>query len=163
MNCADVPRTSGSAWHVSTLPTMTWRNGFVLAVIAAAAVMAYQIGSRLSDEAIMTIVGVTCGIVASIPVSIGLLIALTRERTTYVAEEYIEPEPAPSPYNVYRPSQPPQPQMQQPQIIVVAPPQQQLPPNFSPYGNYLPSPQMNELPAPMQERNFKIVGEDEGE
>ncbi len=147
---------------------MMWRIGIVLAFIVAAAVMAYQIGSRLSDEAIMTIVGVVCGITASIPVSIGLLIALTRERSTYVAEEYTEPEPAPAPYHIYRPSPPPLPQMQQqasqmPQIIVVAPPQQQLPQNFSPYGNYLPSPQMNALPAPMQERNFKIVGEDEGE
>ena len=142
---------------------MMWRIGIVLAFIVAAAVMAYQIGSRLSDEAIMTIVGVVCGITASIPVSIGLLIALTRERSTYVAEEYVEPEPAPAPYHIYRPSPPPQPQMQQPQIIVVAPPQQQLPQSFSPYGNYLPLSQMNALPAPMQERNFKIVGEDEGE
>lgn len=146
---------------------MTWRIGIVLAFVVAAAVMAYQIGSRLSDEAIMTIVGVVCGIAASIPVSLGLLIALTRERVTYASEEYVEPEPAPAPYNIYRPATP-QHQMQQPQIIVVAPPQPTLtalgvPQNFSPYGNYLSSPQMNALPAPMQERNFKIVGEDDGE
>lgn len=129
--------------------------------------MAYQIGSRLSDEAIMTIVGVACGIGASIPVSIGLLIALTRERTTYGSEEYIEPQPDPEPYNVYRRPAAPPPQLppqQPPQIIVVAPPQQQLPPHLSPYPNYLQPPQLgNALPAPMQERNFKIVGEDDGE
>lgn len=155
---------------------MMWRTGLVVAFIVAAAVMAYQIGSRLSNEAIMTIVGVACGIGASIPVSIGLLIALTRERTTYNApEEYIEPEPAPTPYNVYRAPNPPQPTLtgahttpslsasQQPQIIVIAPPQQQLPQNFAPYGNYLQPPALNALPPPMQERNFKIVGEDDDE
>lgn len=147
---------------------MMLRSGIVLALITGVAVLAYQIGSRLSDEAIMTIAGVSCGIVASIPVSIGLLIALTRERTAYADEEYVEPEPVPAPYNVYRPAMPSQPQFptapQQPQIIVVSPPQQQLPPNFVPYGNYLQPPGANNaLPAPMQERNFKIVGEDEGE
>lgn len=143
---------------------MLWRTGIVLAFIVGMAVLAYQVGSRLSDDAIMTIVGVSCGILASIPVSIGLLIALTRERATYAAEEYGQAEPAPAPYNTYRPAMPAQPQMQQPQIIVVSPPQQQFPPNFSPYGNYLQPPAANNaLPAPMQERNFKIVGEDEGE
>lgn len=140
-----------------------WRIGIILAFITAAAVMAYQIGSRLSDEAIMTIAGVTCGILASIPVSIGLLIALTRERVPPESGEYIdvEPEPAPASYPIYKPA-PPQspPPSQQPQIIVVAPPQQQMPGSYSPYGNYL-QPPMNALPAPMQERNFKIVGEDD--
>ena len=145
---------------------MMYRTGIILAVIAAALMLAYQIGSRLSDQAIMTIVGVACGIGASIPVSVGLLIALTRDRSAYAAEEYIEPEPEPEPYNVYRPQPNPYPQMsngqpQQPQIIVVAPPQQQMPQNYSPYGNYLQSPMNNALPAPMQERTFKIVGEDD--
>lgn len=153
---------------------MMWRIGILGAIIIAAAVMAYQIGSRLSDEAIMTIVGVACGIAASIPVSIGLLIALTRERATYAATSYsdasayAEPEPEPEPYNIYRSPNPPHPQLPTqpsppPQIIVVTPPQTQLPQNFSAYGNYLAAPQNNALPAPMQERTFRIVGEDEGE
>ena len=79
----------------------------------------------------MTIVGVLCGIVATIPITVGLLIALTRERARYLPDddEYIDPAPAPAPYNVYRPAAPPQPpQMpQQPQIIVVSPPQSRLP------------------------------------
>lgn len=149
-----------------------WRTGFILAFIIAAAVMAYQIGSRLSDDAIMTIVGVSCGIAASIPISVGLLIALTRERTVYMDQEYDEPEPAPSPYHVYRPPMPPQPlpqmtqqpQMPQPpQIIVVAPPQQQLPQNVAAYGSYLQSPGQAALPAPMQERTFRIVGDDDSD
>lgn len=142
---------------------MMWRTGIILAFIVGAAVLAYQIGARLSDEAITTIVGVLCGILASIPISLGLLIALTRERATYAAEQAIEPdpEPIPSPYGVYRPATPPQPQMQPPQIIVVAPPPAQLPQNISQYGNFLPAPQSNALSAPMHERNFKIVGEDD--
>jgi hypothetical protein len=145
---------------------LMWRTGFILAVIIAAAVMAYQIGSRLSDQAIMTIAGVSCGIAASIPISVGLLIALTRERPVYAAEEYIEPEPVPEPYTIYRPSVPSQPQHQvpqQPQIIVVAPPQPQLSQNYAPYGNYLQSPTPAALPAPMQERTFRIVGDQDGD
>ncbi len=151
-----------------------FRIGATFAFIVAAALIAYQIGSRLSDQAIMTIVGVTCGIAASIPVSLGLLIALTRERTAYVIEEYDEPEPVPepAPYHVYRPTAPqyPQPQQlpaqaqpQQPQIIFVAAPQGQIPQGYAPYGNLLQPPLGSALPAPMQERNFKIVGEDDGE
>ncbi len=45
----------------------------LFAVIASAAV-------RLSSEALNVLVGVLCGVGASIPVSVGLLIALTRER-----------------------------------------------------------------------------------
>lgn len=145
---------------------MSWRIGIVLALILGAGVMAYEIGSRLSDEAIMMIAGVSCGIVASIPVSLGLLIALTRDRTSYAADDTADLEPEPAPYTIYRPAAPQPPQVpqfpqQQPQIIVVAPPQSQLPPNFAPYGNYLSPPQLNALPAPMQERTFKIVGEDD--
>lgn len=156
---------------------MLWRVGILMAFIVGTGVLAYQIGARLSDEAIMTIVGVSCGIIASIPVSIGLLIALTRERSTCATEEYIEiePEPAPASYSVYRPSHAPaapQPQLpqasptqasQMPQIIVVAPPQGQLPPNALPYGNFLAPPTPPALPAPMQERTFKIVGEEDEE
>jgi hypothetical protein len=152
-----------------------FRTGAAIAFIIAAAILAYQIGSRLSDQAILTIVGVTCGIAAAIPISIGLLIALTRDRTPYFADDYYEPEPdpAPAPYSVYRPTVPQHPQLHQPppappppqpQIIFVAPQQGQFPPGLVPYSNYLGPPGLDSaLPAPMQERNFKIVGEDEGE
>lgn len=147
---------------------MSWRIGILLAFIIAAAVMAYQIGSRLSDQAIMMIVGVSCGIIASIPVSLGLLIALTRDRTANAAEEVGEPEPEPASafYSVYRPPVAPQAQIQpapqMPQIIVLAPPGQPLQ-NNSPYGNYLLPSEANILPAPMQERNFKIIGDQDDE
>lgn len=145
---------------------MVWRIGILLTCIAGAAVLAYQIGSRLSDEAVMTIAGVSCGILAGIPVSIGLLIALTRERATFPQNDYndIEPGTAPAPYNVYR-APAPQSQLPQPQIIVVAPPQSGPAQNLFPYQNYLPPQSVPLLPASasMQERTFKIVGEEEGD
>ena len=141
---------------------MLWRNGIILAFIFGAGVMAYQIGARLSDEAITTIAGVVCGVFATIPISVGLLIALTRERPAEVEAEYIDIKPAPEPYQVYRPSPPPAPPAQippQPQIIVVAPPNAPLSQNYFPYGSYAPPPSAPALPAPMQERTFKIIGE----
>ncbi|HZQ06755.1 MAG TPA: hypothetical protein VFD70_09255 [Anaerolineae bacterium] len=142
---------------------MLFRGGVILAFILGTAIFAYQIGSRLTDEAVMTLVGVLCGIVATIPITIGLVIALTRHRAHYDADEYLEPypeDPAPSAYPVYRPPMPTAPPQQQPQIIVVAPPQTPYLAPYAPYSNYL-------LPAhssaPMEERNFKIVGEDEGD
>lgn len=66
------------------------------AMVVAIAALSMFIASRLSDEAIMTIVGVFCGIAASIPVSIGLLMALTREQSAYTAGECGETEPVPS-------------------------------------------------------------------
>lgn len=68
---------------------MIYRTGIIFAFIVSAGVIAFQIGSRLSDEAVMTIAGVLCGIVATIPISIFLLVVLTRERSAY------EPEPEP--------------------------------------------------------------------
>jgi len=141
---------------------MLFRGGVILAFILGTAILAYQIGSRLTDEAVMTLVGVLCGIVATIPISIGLAIALTRQRARDDSDDYLEPypeDPAPASYPIYRPPMPTAPQ-QPPQIIVVAPPQPPFPPNYMPYSNYL-------LPAhssaPMEERNFKIVGEDDTE
>lgn len=143
---------------------MLLRGGLLAALIVGIGVFAYEVGSRLSDEAVMTLVGVTCGILAAVPISIGLLIALTRPRAQY-ADEYVEPypEPAPVSYPTYRPPAPPtQQNPQQPQIIVVAPPQMPMSPNYGAYPNYLLPPHTGGAP-PMQERNFKIVGEDEGE
>ena len=44
------------------------------------------------DQAVMSLAGVLCGILASIPISIWLLMLLTRDRTAYYnAEGTIEP------------------------------------------------------------------------
>ena len=53
----------------------------LLPVCLMAGVAAFWFGTQASDEFAMAFVGVLCGIVASIPVSVLLLIALTRDRT----------------------------------------------------------------------------------
>ena len=50
------------------------------ALIAAAGVAAFQLGLRVNDETAMVFLGIMCGIVASIPVSVFLLWTLTRDR-----------------------------------------------------------------------------------
>ena len=120
------------------------RNGIVLVGIAFAVTFAVIVGQRLSDEAMAVVVGAICGISASIPVSIGFVIAATRhwgreERgDDSVGRRYDEPRP------------------QQP-IIVVAPPQQlQSPYNFNQGQYYFPP----SAPPPGAPRDFKIVGDE---
>ncbi len=130
---------------------MSRRTGLLAALILGAAALAYGIGTRLSTETINILVGVMCGIAASVPVSLGLLIALTREREAPTEEED-EVSGYPERISPYPPraSQPPY-----PPVIVVAPPQSQLP---GPYGGYLPPGNMREPPMT---RDFKIIGDDE--
>ena len=138
---------------------MTIKTGAVLVLMAFAATLAYYIGTRMSPEAISVAVGVLCGIVASVPVSLGLLIALTRQRNRADDEEPREdlhPTPA---YGA--------PRAQMPQIIVVAPPQSQYAQGQSPYGYPLPgaTPYANYAPAPnenvIESRDWRIIGEDD--
>lgn len=138
---------------------MLGRIGILATAIVGAGILAYQIGARLSDEALMTIAGVACGIIASIPVSIGLALALTRERARYPTAEYIEPEFELEPATPYAVRRAPSPQFTPPQIIVVAPPQGAQ--TLAPYNNYFPPTAPPALPAPMRERTFKIVGEED--
>ena len=49
------------------------------------AVAVYAFGRILPDETVMALVGVMCGIIASIPLSVLLLVALTRDRSAYVS------------------------------------------------------------------------------
>jgi len=66
-----------------------------VSLIASAGAAAYWIGKQMPDEAVMAFVGVMCGIVASIPLSIGLLVLLTRDRSAYVTGAIHEDAPAP--------------------------------------------------------------------
>ena len=45
----------------------------------------YALSRILPDETVMALVGVMCGIIASIPLSVLLLVALTRDRGAYVS------------------------------------------------------------------------------
>ncbi len=130
---------------------MSGRTGLLFGLVFCAVALAYAIGSRLSAEAINVLVGVLCGIAASVPVSLGLLIALTRKRDERAEEE----EPVSGYPERVDPYPPRAAQAPYPPVIVVAPPQGQLP---NPYGGYLPPGNMHEPPVA---RDFRVIGEDE--
>ncbi len=56
------------------------RNGILVVAVTFAISLAIVVGNRLPGEALAVIVGAFCGISASIPVSIGLVIAASRNR-----------------------------------------------------------------------------------
>ncbi len=147
---------------------MSLRTGTVLVLTAFAVTLAYYIGTRMSTEALSVAVGVVFGMIASVPVSLGLLIALTRQR-----ERTYDDEPRqdlhPTPQYQYGAPRPPQPQA--PQIIVVAPPNGQNAqynpgqpiygypyPGATSYASYPPS-QHEEV---IEGRDWRIIGDDEG-
>ena len=57
---------------------------FAIGILLSVAVV-YWIGKQMPDETVMALVGVMCGIIASIPLSVLLLVALTRDRSAYVS------------------------------------------------------------------------------
>ncbi len=137
---------------------MSIRTGAILVLTAFAVTFAYYVGNKLTAEAVNVAIGVLCGIGASIPVSLGLVIALTRERERDNDETEPDSHPAP-PYGSPRP--------QMPQIIVVAPPQAQYgqgqPTPGYPFGapgaaypGYMP-PQNEEI---VDGRDWRIIGDD---
>lgn len=122
------------------------RNGMILAGIAFAVTLAVIVGNKLSSEALAVAVGALCGIAASIPVSIGLVIAASRnwghndEGYREVSYDYASHRYAPQP----------------PQMILLAPQQSQAPYGHSQGQFYLPA----NAPAVGAPREFKIVGEE---
>lgn len=136
---------------------MSGKNALVLLFLLGLFAVVYSVSTRLTSEALNVIVGLLCGIGASIPVTIGLLLALTRER--HSAAEYVDTSEddhtryQPAPY-----APPAQPQAYPP-IIVMAPPTGQLPNPYQLPPNALPPGYtMNEPP---RTRDFKIIGEDD--
>jgi hypothetical protein len=59
----------------------------ILAFLAAAVAVSIEIAAHISEETAQVFFGVLCGIGAAIPVAIGLLMALTRERPHRDADE----------------------------------------------------------------------------
>ncbi len=124
------------------------RNGLILAGIAFAVALAVIVGNRLSDEAMAVVVGAVCGISASIPVSIALVIAASKnwgrgEEPREIGYDYSAHRYAPQP----------------PQILVVSPPPQ----NISPYpysgAPYVLPPQIDNT-VNNSSREFKIIGDE---
>jgi hypothetical protein len=137
---------------------MNWKTGGVLALIAFAVTLAYQVGTRLSTDAVNLAVGVLFGMLASVPVSFGLLIALTRERSNRESTESRTIEPSTLAPTSPRPTQPP--------VIVIAPPtgygqgysaQNYVQPmGAMPFQNYHESPSDEFIDA----RDWRIIGDD---
>jgi len=125
------------------------RNGIFLVVIAFAVTLAIVVGNRLSNEAMAVVVGVVCGISATIPISVGLLIAASRHWGQSEGPREIGYD-----YEARR-------YAAQPPVVVISPPQvAQSPYTYPYYPNRtfsLPAP-MND--APLNAHQFKIVGEE---
>ena len=136
---------------------MSTKTGAVLIFAAVVVTFTYQLTTRLSTDALNFAMGVLCGMVASVPVSLGLLIALTRERGRGDLADTTREAPQPQ----VMPTAPrPQPT---PQIIVVAPPNAQYgqPPGYTmptpnPYPNYW-EPPANDV---IEGRDWRIIGDD---
>lgn len=120
------------------------RNGLIVAGAAFAVALAYVVGSRLSNEAIAVVVGAVCGISASVPVSIALVIASSNHwgRREESNEPYYDPSP-----RRYMPQQPP--------VIIMSPPQPQMPYGYQQNPYYFPA--QSGQPS-VEPREFKIIG-----
>lgn len=136
---------------------MSGKMGLIIVLVVAGAALTYTVTSRLSEQTLDVMMGLGCGVAASIPVSVGLLIALTRRRQE-PAEEYEQaPEypSSPAPYGGYSPRQP------YPPVIVISPQQGQIP-NL--YGGLLPPGSLASgynMHEPPMTRDFKVVGDDD--
>jgi len=121
------------------------RNGIFLVVIAFAVTLAIVVGNRLSNEAMAVVVGVVCGISATIPISVGLLIAASRHWGQSEGPREIGYD-----YEARR-------YAAQPPVVVISPPQvAQSPYGFSQSQLYLPP----SAPMPGAPRDFKIIGDE---
>ena len=124
------------------------RNGIFIIGIVFAATLAYVVGNRLSNEAMAVVVGALCGISASVPISIALFIAASRNwgRADVSAREELSEPTAPRGYSA-----------PQPPMIIFAPPQQFQSPNpFASNQFYLPP----NAPIEGAPREFKIIGDE---
>jgi hypothetical protein len=107
--------------------------------------LAAIVGNRLSNDALAVVVGAVCGISASIPVTIGLVIAASRN---WGREENVRDAERGYDYGSNR-------YALQPPMVIFAPPQPaQLPYGF-PQGQYVAPMSAPALGAP---REFKIIG-----
>lgn len=103
--------------------------------------LAVLIGTRMSADALGVLVGVVCGVLASLPTSLVLIWALVR-RTQGSTGEPMRNGLA------NHPSYPP--------VVVVNPG-----PGYGLHGYGLPPVSSSSLPAPSGPRSFKVVGDEE--
>ena len=119
------------------------KNGVIVVGATFAVALAYIVGSRLSNEAVAVVVGAVCGISASIPVSIALVIASSNN--------WGRREEPSQPSNGYEPRR----YAPQPPVFIVSPPQAQMPYGYPQNPYYFPTPTSQ---AAFEPREFKIIG-----
>ncbi|MBI5304930.1 MAG: hypothetical protein HY868_22545 [Chloroflexi bacterium] len=116
------------------------RNAGLLVALVFAVTLAIIVGNRLSNEAMAVLVGALCGISATLPVSLALMVAINKNwgRGESRREEYES-----------RPMQPP--------VYIIAPPQAAPWQSGFPMDQTFLPPNAPTLGAP---REFKIVGDE---
>jgi hypothetical protein len=112
---------------------MSSRAVFLMVLLAFVVALAVVIGNRMSADAMAVVVGVTCGVAASIPMSAVILILIHRRDR--------------------RPEMPPLSRENYPPVVVISPGQQRQ--TYGTPSHYVPS--MGEALPP---RQFNIVGEE---
>ncbi len=142
------------------------KTGTLIVVAITLATIGYHAVERVSADTLNVAFGVVCGIAASVPVTVGLMLALLRQRPTPDApDETFEAEPPPARV-AYRPAPQtlPTPPMPPPQIIVLTPQGQfapgQLPPNFPLSWNQTPTLFLHEHANAVDAREWRIIGEE---
>lgn len=117
------------------------KRAVILVGAAFAVALAVMIGSRMSADAMGVLVGVVCGVLASVPTSLVLVWALVRRTQGRGGEAVVRPGLGSSQY---------------PPVVVVNPG-----PGYG-MGGYGPPPVASpSLPAPGGPRSFKVVGDEE--
>jgi hypothetical protein len=138
---------------------VTLKTGTTLGLISFGIAFAYYASNRLSTDALNLAVGVLCGIAASVPVSLGLLVALSRQRNPTDEDplpEYAHPTFA---YGAAR--------RQMPQVIVLTPPHGKYTEGPAPFGCQVTGSSPDATYAVSQSddfvrgRDWRIIGEDE--
>lgn len=138
---------------------MNLKIGTTLGLVAFGAMLSYSLIDRLSADALNLVVGLACGVVASVPASLGLLIALNREKERGTKERQWDGSNYASAFSpgTGRPSQ----------VIVIPPPNGAFIPSVSqsgypaagswPYASFVGG-QVNDV---IEDRDWRLVGVDE--
>ena len=117
--------------------------GLIVGVFAA--VLAVVIGNRMSTDAMAVVVGVVCGVLASVPTSLLLIWALGRRGQGQMAGAE-----GPVRYGMGANTYPP--------VVVVNPGPSYGMASYGPPGQVSPG---QNLPLPAGPRTFKVVGDEE--
>ncbi|MDL1896628.1 hypothetical protein FBQ82_10160 [Anaerolineae bacterium CFX7] len=140
------------------------KTGTLIVVAITLATIGYHAIERVSAETLNIAFGVMCGVAASVPVTVGLMLALLRQRQTADASDETFETQAPPARESYRPASQTLPAPSPPQIIVLSPQGQfapgQLPQNFPLQWNQTPNPFLSEHANAVDAREWRIIGEE---